>query len=71
MQEKFKTSIFIKLDFEKKGLEHDPIWIAKNPQILEKSTHQKLLELPNDLTDRIKELGEELDIDTAMRKKLN
>lgn len=29
------------------------------------------LELPNDLTDRIKELGEELDIDTAMRKKLN
>ena len=49
LQEKFKTSIFIKLDFEKKGLEHDPIWIAKNPQILEKSTQKKLLELPNDL----------------------
>jgi hypothetical protein len=29
------------------------------------------MKLPNDLTDRIKDLGEELDIDTVMRKKLN
>ena len=29
------------------------------------------LQLPNDLTDRIKDLSEELDIDIAMRKKLN
>ena len=29
------------------------------------------MQLSNDLTERIKELGQELDIDTAMRKKLN
>ena len=29
------------------------------------------MQLPNDLTDRIKDLGEELDIDIVMRKKLN
>lgn len=29
------------------------------------------MQLPNDLTDRIKDLGEELDIDTIMKKKLN
>lgn len=29
------------------------------------------MQLPNDLADRIKDLGEELDIDTVMRKKLN
>lgn len=46
LQEKFKTSIFIKLDFEKRGLEHNPLWIAKNPQILDNNNKNKLIELP-------------------------
>jgi hypothetical protein len=29
------------------------------------------MQIPNDLTDRIKEMGEHLDIDRAMDKKLN
>ncbi|MFX1317379.1 MAG: ribonuclease III domain-containing protein [Promethearchaeota archaeon] len=49
LQDKFKTNIFIKNDFEKRGLEHNPIWIAKTPKILDKYTQRELLILPNSL----------------------
>ena len=49
LQEKFKTGIIIKLEYEKSGYEHDPNWIAKNPQIVERDTQEVLIELPKDL----------------------
>ncbi len=49
LQEKFKTSILIKLKYEKSGFEHDPIWIAKNPKILEKHKNIRLIEIPHNL----------------------
>jgi len=49
LQEKFKTSIIIKLEYDKSGYEHDPNWIAKNPQIVERYTQEVLIELPEDL----------------------
>jgi len=49
LQEKFKTSIMIKLDYKKSGYEHEPNWIAKNPQILERETKKKLVKLPKDI----------------------
>lgn len=47
LQNKYKTNIFIKLKFEKYGLEHDPIWRAKKPKIIDKNTQKELLILPN------------------------
>ena len=49
LQEKFKTSIFIKLDYEKMGYEHDPSWIARNPQIRERFTKELLTKLPKNI----------------------
>ncbi len=49
LQEKFKTSIIIKLEYDKSGYEHDPNWIAKNPQIVERYTQEVLIELHEDL----------------------
>lgn len=49
LQEKFKTNIIIKLEYDKSGYEHDPNWIAKNPQIVERYTQEVLIELPEDL----------------------
>ncbi|MFX1574562.1 MAG: ribonuclease III domain-containing protein [Promethearchaeota archaeon] len=46
LQEKFKTNIYISLEYEKGGLEHDPTWIAKNPKILEKDIQKELFKLP-------------------------
>ena len=59
LQEKFKTSIIIKLDYEKSGYEHEPNWIAKNPQIIEMSTKEILIKLPKDINS--KELGNKKD----------
>jgi len=49
LQEKFKTGIIIKLEYEKSGYEHDPNWIAKNPRIIERYTQDLLIKLPEDL----------------------
>jgi len=49
LQERFKTSIVIKLEYSKSGLEHDPIWIAKNPKIFEKTKQIELIKLPKKL----------------------
>jgi len=49
LQEKFKTGIIIKLEYDKSGYEHDPNWIAKNPQIVERDTQEILIKLPEDL----------------------
>ncbi|MCK4380955.1 MAG: hypothetical protein KAW51_07415 [Candidatus Lokiarchaeota archaeon] len=49
LQEKFKTSIIIELEYRKSGSEHDPIWIAKNPKILEKEKQIELLEISRKL----------------------
>jgi dsRNA-specific ribonuclease len=49
LQNRYKTNISIKLEFEKYGLEHDPIWSAKNPKIVDKNCKKELLILPNSL----------------------
>ncbi len=49
LQNKYKTNILIKLEFEKYGLEHDPIWRAKNLKIVDKNSQKELLILPNSL----------------------
>jgi ribonuclease-3 len=53
LQEKFKTNVIIKLDYEKSGYEHEPNWIAKNPQIFERNTKNKLVKLPKDIISKI------------------
>lgn len=45
LQEKFKTSIIIELEYEKSGFEHDPIWIAKNPMIIDKNSQKNLIKI--------------------------
>ena len=52
LQEKFKTSIIIKLDYIKSGFEHDPRWIARKPQIRERFTKNLLIKLPKDITSK-------------------
>ncbi|MHA2394774.1 MAG: ribonuclease III domain-containing protein [Promethearchaeota archaeon] len=49
LQDKFKTSILVKLDYERSGLEHNPKWIAKNPKIIERNTHKEIVKLPVNL----------------------
>ncbi len=49
LQEKFKTSIIVELEYEKKGVEHEPIWIAKHPKILERDNQKELVKLPKRL----------------------
>jgi dsRNA-specific ribonuclease len=53
LQEKFKTNIIIKLEYDKSGYEHDPNWIAKNPQIVERYKKELLIELPDDLKSNV------------------
>ncbi|MFX0007595.1 MAG: ribonuclease III domain-containing protein [Promethearchaeota archaeon] len=45
LQEKFKTNITIALEYEKYGVEHDLLWMAKNPRILDKEK-KELLKIP-------------------------
>ncbi len=49
LQEKFKISIVIKLEYEKSGFEHNPLWLAKNPRILEKDSEKELIKIPRNL----------------------
>ncbi|MFX0104943.1 MAG: ribonuclease III domain-containing protein [Candidatus Hodarchaeota archaeon] len=49
LQEKFKTNIIIELEYMKSGLEHDPIWIARNPKILRKDNQEELIIIPTAL----------------------
>jgi dsRNA-specific ribonuclease len=53
LQEKFKTSIIITLDYEKSGYEHDPSWIARNPRIRERFTEELLTKLPKDINSKV------------------
>ncbi|MFX0002569.1 MAG: ribonuclease III domain-containing protein [Candidatus Hodarchaeota archaeon] len=48
LQFKFKTSINVQVEWERKGEDHDPIWIAKNPKILDKE-QRELLKIPQKL----------------------
>jgi len=48
LQDKFKTNIVIELEYVKSGEEHNPIWIAKNPKILDKHQNE-LLKIPKKL----------------------
>ena len=49
LQEKFKTSIIIELEYQKSGEDHELIWIAKNPRILEKTKQIELIEITKKL----------------------
>jgi ribonuclease-3 len=53
LQEKFKTNIFVKLEYEKSGPEHDPIWVAKNPRLIENETRKIIIDLPNSLKSKL------------------
>ncbi|MFW9783619.1 MAG: ribonuclease III domain-containing protein [Candidatus Heimdallarchaeota archaeon] len=63
LQDKFKTSILIKLDYENSGLDHNPNWIAKNPRIIERKTQKEILKLPPDLKSRAYKRKKEADKD--------
>ncbi|MHA1913337.1 MAG: ribonuclease III domain-containing protein [Promethearchaeota archaeon] len=52
LQEKFKTTIFVKLEYEKRGSEHDPIWLSKNPQLIEKDSQKIIIDLPKYLKSK-------------------
>jgi len=52
LQERFKTRIMIKLGYEKGGFDHDPIWIAKKPQIIDKLSEKILIDLPAETKSR-------------------
>lgn len=45
LQDKFKTSIIIELEYHKSGFEHDPIWIARNPKIFDKQNQKQLIKI--------------------------
>ena len=49
LQKKFKTNVVIELEYEKRGKEHNLIWIAKNPRVLEQTSQKELRELPKNL----------------------
>ncbi len=49
LQNKFKTSIKINLEYDKRGLAHSPTWIARNPKIYNSSTQKKLTSLPKNM----------------------
>lgn len=68
LQNKYKTNIYVKLEFEKEGLEHEPLWRAKNPKILEKYTQKELLKLPNSLQSE--QLGNKKDAEKDLYLKI-
>ncbi|MFX1389320.1 MAG: ribonuclease III domain-containing protein [Promethearchaeota archaeon] len=45
LQEKYKKPISIELEYQKKGLEHDPIWVAHNPIIIDKKSKKELIKI--------------------------
>lgn len=46
LQDKFKTSINIELEYESYGEKHNLIWIAKSPKILDKFNQNELIDIP-------------------------
>ncbi|MFX0137857.1 MAG: ribonuclease III domain-containing protein [Candidatus Hodarchaeota archaeon] len=49
LQDKFKVNVIIELEYTKRGHEHDPIWIAKNPKIFEAGSQKELIMIAKDL----------------------
>jgi len=49
LQQRFRVGVKVNLDYEKTGLDHDPIWLAKNPKILNSSDRNELIQLPSQL----------------------
>jgi len=49
LQDTFKTSINIKLEYSKSGTEHEPIWVVKNPMIFDKTNQKEIIKLPMNL----------------------
>ncbi|MFX0141901.1 MAG: ribonuclease III domain-containing protein [Candidatus Hodarchaeota archaeon] len=49
LQGKFRTNITIEVEYEKSGEEHDPIWIVKNPKILNKEDQKEIIKLSRNL----------------------
>ena len=51
VQKKYRITPVIKVDFENKGPDHAPVWIAKNPKILDKND-SILIPIKKDLKSR-------------------
>ncbi|MFX1312092.1 MAG: ribonuclease III domain-containing protein [Promethearchaeota archaeon] len=49
LQEQYKKPISIRLEYEKSGFDHDPIWIAKNPKIVDNQNQKELVKLSRSL----------------------
>ncbi|MFX1420545.1 MAG: ribonuclease III domain-containing protein [Promethearchaeota archaeon] len=49
LQDIFKTSIKIELDYKRSGPDHDSIWIAENPKIFDKKNQKELKKIPGSL----------------------
>ncbi|MFX0001070.1 MAG: ribonuclease III domain-containing protein [Candidatus Hodarchaeota archaeon] len=49
LQGKFRTNITIEVEYEKSGEEHNPIWIVKNPKILNKENQKELIKVSKSL----------------------
>ena len=49
LQKKFRTTIFIKADFENIGSDDNPQWVAKNPKIFDMSNNTEIIKLKKDL----------------------
>lgn len=49
LQKEFKTEIKINLEYDKDGLEHNPIWIASNPKIFDLNTQRIIIDLPKNM----------------------
>lgn len=49
LQEKYKITPIVKLDYEKSGVEHDPIWKAKNPRIIDEQNQKELVKISRTL----------------------
>ena len=43
LQKKFRTTIFIKADFENIGSDDNPQWVAKNPKIFDMSNNTEII----------------------------
>ncbi|UCC21196.1 MAG: hypothetical protein JSV62_07945 [Promethearchaeota archaeon] len=49
LQDIFKTSINIELEYRRSGPDHDSIWIAENPKIFDKKNQKEFKKIPRSL----------------------
>ena len=67
LQKKYRTELYIELEYKVFGKIHNPIWRAENPKILERMTGKELIKIPIELRSSRFETKKEAERDIYLK----